>query len=78
VTVRKLKSVAEKIPVLTRSLDNVQNAELSLPIGRRLRSQSSTAAEKKSGGKGIRTPDFQLAKLALYQLSYAPEKNCGM
>ena len=30
------------------------------------------------GGKGIRTPDFQLAKLALYQLSYAPEKNCGM
>lgn len=32
----------------------------------------------KTGGKGIRTPDFQLAKLALYQLSYAPEKNCGM
>jgi hypothetical protein len=30
------------------------------------------------GGKGIRTPDFQLAKLALYQLSYAPGKNCGM
>jgi hypothetical protein len=28
----------------------------------------------KIGGKGIRTPDFQLAKLALYQLSYAPEK----
>jgi hypothetical protein len=26
----------------------------------------------KNGGKGIRTPDFQLAKLALYQLSYAP------
>jgi hypothetical protein len=25
-----------------------------------------------TGGKGIRTPDFQLAKLALYQLSYAP------
>ena len=32
----------------------------------------------RNGGKGIRTPDFQLAKLALYQLSYAPEKNCGM
>src|SRR6266513_661678 len=28
----------------------------------------------KTGGKGIRTPDFQLAKLALYQLSYAPER----
>ena len=27
------------------------------------------------GGKGIRTPDFQLAKLALYQLSYAPKKS---
>ena len=26
------------------------------------------------GGKGIRTPDIQLAKLALYQLSYAPGK----
>ena len=26
----------------------------------------------KTGGKGIRTPDFQLAKLVLYQLSYAP------
>ena len=25
-----------------------------------------------SGGKGTRTPDIQLAKLALYQLSYAP------
>ena len=28
----------------------------------------------KNGGKGIRTPDFQLAKLALYQLSYAPAR----
>jgi hypothetical protein len=27
-----------------------------------------------NGGKGIRTPDFQLAKLALYQLSYAPQE----
>jgi hypothetical protein len=27
---------------------------------------------RENGGKGIRTPDFQLAKLALYQLSYAP------
>ena len=28
-----------------------------------------------NGGKGIRTPDIQLAKLALYQLSYAPAAN---
>jgi hypothetical protein len=31
--------------------------------------------QAKTGGKGIRTPDFQLAKLALYQLSYAPTGN---
>jgi hypothetical protein len=27
----------------------------------------------KNGGKGIRTPDIQLAKLTLYQLSYTPK-----
>ena len=32
-----------------------------------------TRALPRNGGKGIRTPDFQLAKLALYQLSYAPD-----
>jgi hypothetical protein len=31
-----------------------------------------SAPAELGGGKGIRTPDFQLAKLALYQLSYAP------
>ena len=30
------------------------------------------AVAQTSGGKGIRTPDIQLAKLALYQLSYTP------
>ena len=30
------------------------------------------------GGKGIRTPDIQLAKLALYQLSYAPWVSNGL
>jgi hypothetical protein len=33
---------------------------------------------KNSGGKGIRTPDIQLAKLALYQLSYAPCLETGL
>jgi hypothetical protein len=37
-----------------------------------LNRQSKSANRKWTGGKGIRTPDFQLAKLALYQLSYAP------
>ena len=32
-------------------------------------------ARRNFGGKGIRTPDIQLAKLALYQLSYAPFGN---
>ena len=32
----------------------------------------ASTTRAKTGGKGIRTPDFQLAKLALYQLSYAP------
>ena len=43
-----------------------------------LKSAIANRKSKMNGGKGIRTPDFQLAKLALYQLSYAPEKNCGM
>jgi hypothetical protein len=39
-------------------------------------SSLSTTTRAKTGGKGIRTPDFQLAKLALYQLSYAPKLDC--
>ena len=34
--------------------------------------QAATHSGNRSGGKGTRTPDIQLAKLALYQLSYAP------
>ena len=37
-------------------------------------SSLSITRRAKTGGKGIRTPDFQLAKLALYQLSYAPAR----
>jgi hypothetical protein len=33
---------------------------------------------QKSGGMGIRTPDIQLAKLALYQLSYTPIFSMGV
>ena len=38
----------------------------------RLGTKCDDESSEKLGGKGIRTPDFQLAKLALYQLSYAP------
>lgn len=31
----------------------------------------------KNGGTGTRTPDIQLAKLALYQLSYTPRVRMG-
>jgi len=45
-------------------------------------SSLSSTTRAKTGGKGIRTPDFQLAKLALYQLSYAPCElsilDCGL
>ena len=34
--------------------------------------EASPQFTTKSGGMGIRTPDIQLAKLALYQLSYTP------
>src|SRR6266404_945520 len=46
-----------------------------------LRLRRDIFCEAKNGGKGIRTPDFQLAKLALYQLSYAPVlmiAKCGL
>ena len=35
--------------------------------------QPATFQMQRGGGKGIRTPDLQLAKLPLYQLSYAPD-----
>ena len=40
-----------------------------------LTSSISLLALKDGGGTGIRTPDIQLAKLALYQLSYTPGKS---
>jgi hypothetical protein len=43
----------------SRSLNSQQRTLNSFACGER-------------GGKGTRTPDIQLAKLALYQLSYAP------
>lgn len=58
----------------------IGNRKSPWPPSPRLQRQYSrlSTTRAKTGGKGIRTPDFQLAKLALYQLSYAPGKNCGM
>ncbi len=38
-------------------------------------SSSASPRTKPGGGKGVRTPDPELAKLVLFQLSYAPSKN---
>ena len=48
-----------------------------MPAISNLKSKISNALLCRAGGKGIRTPDIQLAKLALYQLSYAPGKIPG-
>jgi hypothetical protein len=50
----------------------IQNRKSKMAVG--LRQDGVTFSLGENGGKGIRTPDFQLAKLALYQLSYAPAK----
>ena len=40
--------------------------------------RSSLFREKAGGAEGIRTPDLQLAKLPLYQLSYSPTFICDL
>ena len=39
-----------------------------------MRNAKCPILNENGGGKRIRTADIQLAKLALYQLSYAPER----
>ena len=58
-TVERLVGVTGVEPV-TSSLSGTRSNQLSYTPG------------CVGGGNGIRTRDFQLAKLALYQLSYAP------
>ena len=62
-TVERLVGVTGVEPV-TSSLSGTRSNQLSYTPG------------CVGGGNGIRTRDFQLAKLALYQLSYAPV-GCG-
>ena len=52
---------------MARSRASIHNFLITIPL-----------AIRRRGGKGIRTPDIQLAKLALYQLSYAPDEEFGM
>src|SRR5438128_2143349 len=65
------------------SLREIEQAEKMSAYAKATARQSSLfcTTRAKTGGKGIRTPDFQLAKLALYQLSYAPVElsilDCG-
>ncbi|CAB4242906.1 protein of unknown function [Methylacidimicrobium sp. AP8] len=56
---------------MTLRLSSACSNQLSYrPLGRQYR------VSPRIGGKGIRTPDLQLAKLPLYHLSYAPDF-CG-
>src|ERR1700730_13646040 len=61
-------------------LQGLNVSAFAKPTARQSPLSSTTRA--KTGGKGIRTTDFQLAKLALYQLSYAPFElsslDCGL
>jgi len=54
-------------PALSRRCSN----QLSYRPNKEVRRQTVNLSEV-GGGMGIRTPDIQLAKLALYQLSYTP------
>ena len=89
VTLRLSSACSNQLSYRPRFAATPPNFEFRLPIFelvfltrfvRNYLNRQSTIANRKlprrhsgHGGKGIRTPDFQLAKLALYQLSYAPE-----
>src|SRR5205814_8674088 len=61
--------------VAARAIDVARSLGSAFAKASARQSSLSSATRAKTGGKGIRTPDIQLAKLALYQLSYAPVPN---
>jgi len=61
-----LRRIAPRHPPWT--LSRLTILSISIPI----HYVKEQIAANGDGGMGIRTPDIQLAKLALYQLSYAP------
>ena len=66
--------IGQAVHVIFLITDHGSLVQPRVPKIVRLRQGYGATAPKAfgAGGKGIRTPDFQLAKLALYQLSYAP------
>jgi hypothetical protein len=68
---RMLPWLACRVVACRANRCNLQTVRLRQEL-RRDSLRSPSRRQAKTGGKGIRTPDFQLAKLALYQLSYAP------
>jgi hypothetical protein len=60
--------------VVARCVDVASQNRSAFAKATARQSTLSSATRAQTGGKGIRTPDFQLAKLALYQLSYAPAR----
>jgi hypothetical protein len=59
-------------PALSRRCSNQLSYWPSFFFTENRSDQSDQTSLKQSGGMGIRTPDIQLAKLTLYQLSYTP------
>ena len=74
----RLVGVTGVEPVTLRLSSACSNQLSYTPIARwraNLKSQISDLKFKAGGAEGIRTPDLQLAKLPLYQLSYSPTRH---
>ena len=70
-SLRKLVGVTGFEPVTLRLSSACSNQLSYTPIKPNLACRAGARA-KAGGAEGIRTPDLQLAKLPLYQLSYSP------
>ena len=70
---RSLAAVSAEIVGISETLVGVTGVEpVTSSLSGTRSNQLSYTPGCVGGGNGIRTRDFQLAKLALYQLSYAP------
>ena len=59
-------------PRLSSACSNQLSYRPEVDLKSQIRNLKNPPCGGAGGGTGIRTPDFQLAKLALYQLSYTP------
>src|SRR3954454_16463139 len=71
-TTRQVPGTTRQVPGTTRQVPGTtrQGREAGKSRGESRRKADRFQLRPTGGGKGIRTPDLQLAKLPLYQLSY--------